>query len=99
MIDPHHFSVTDRVFDLSIKFHTSKRRVLGLGLIISGNETLIRTKNDEIGSAAWGDAVSYTHLYLAQTILMQEKGYVTVTGNPEGGSCFSVFLLNEKNAV
>lgn len=38
-------------------------------------------------------------LYLAQTILMQEKGYVTVTGNPEGGSCFSVFLLNEKNAV
>lgn len=34
-------------------------------------------------------------LYLAQVILAQEKGYVTCTENPEGGSCFSVFLLNE----
>lgn len=34
-------------------------------------------------------------LYLAQVILAQEKGYVTVSDNPEGGSCFSVFLLNE----
>lgn len=33
-------------------------------------------------------------LYLAQVILAQEKGYVTVAENPEGGSCFSVFLLN-----
>lgn len=35
-------------------------------------------------------------LYLAQVILAQEKGYVTVSENPEGGSCFSVFLLNEE---
>ena len=34
-------------------------------------------------------------LYLAQTILAQEKGYVTCAENPEGGSCFSVFLLND----
>lgn len=34
-------------------------------------------------------------LYLAQVILAQEKGYATVSGNPEGGSCFSVFLLND----
>lgn len=33
-------------------------------------------------------------LYLAQTILVQEKGYAAVSANPEGGSCFSVFLLN-----
>lgn len=35
-------------------------------------------------------------LYLAQVILAQEKGYVTAGANPEGGSCFSVFLLNEE---
>ncbi len=34
-------------------------------------------------------------LYLAQVILAQEKGYATVSENPEGGSCFSVFLLND----
>lgn len=34
-------------------------------------------------------------LYLAQTILNQEKGYIAVSENPGGGSCFSVFLLNE----
>lgn len=34
-------------------------------------------------------------LYLAQTILTQEKGYITVSENPGGGSCFSVFLLND----
>ncbi|MDO4324012.1 MAG: HAMP domain-containing sensor histidine kinase [Lachnospiraceae bacterium] len=36
-------------------------------------------------------------LYLAQTILAQEKGYITAAANQEGGSCFSVFLLNESN--
>lgn len=34
-------------------------------------------------------------LYLAQVILAQEKGYAAVSENPEGGSCFSVFLLND----
>ena len=38
-------------------------------------------------------------LYLAQVILAQEKGYVTVSANPEGGSCFSVFLLNDRNSL
>lgn len=33
-------------------------------------------------------------LYLAQVILQSEKGYVTVSSPAEGGSCFSVFLLN-----
>lgn len=34
-------------------------------------------------------------LYLAQVILLQEKGYITCSCNPRGGSCFSVFLLND----
>lgn len=38
-------------------------------------------------------------LYLAQVILAQEKGYVTVSANPEGGSCFSVFLLNGQSSL
>lgn len=33
-------------------------------------------------------------LYLAQLILRCEKGYVTVGPGENGGSCFSVFLLN-----
>lgn len=33
-------------------------------------------------------------LYLAQLILQSEKGYVTVSAAPGGGSSFSVFLLN-----
>lgn len=38
-------------------------------------------------------------LYLAQVILAQEKGYVTVSENPQGGSCFSVFLLNKEESA
>lgn len=34
-------------------------------------------------------------LYLAQLILQQEKGYVTVSSKVGEGSCFSVFLLNQ----
>lgn len=34
-------------------------------------------------------------LYLAQLILLQEKGYITVNSKPGVGSCFSVFLLNK----
>ncbi len=34
-------------------------------------------------------------LYLAQLILRQEKGYVTVASKPGQGSTFSVFLLNQ----
>lgn len=34
-------------------------------------------------------------LYLAQLILQQEKGYITVTSKPGQGSVFSVFLLNQ----
>ncbi|MDO4275055.1 MAG: HAMP domain-containing sensor histidine kinase [Eubacteriales bacterium] len=37
-------------------------------------------------------------LYLAQLILNQEKGYITVTSNPRNGSCFHVYLLNEVSA-
>lgn len=33
-------------------------------------------------------------LYLAQLILRQEKGYITVSSRPGEGSIFSVFLLN-----
>ena len=33
-------------------------------------------------------------LYLTRLILEKEKGMVTVQANPEGGSCFSVFLQN-----
>lgn len=35
-------------------------------------------------------------LYLAQLIAQQEKGYITVTSKVGQGSCFSLFLLNEK---
>ncbi len=34
-------------------------------------------------------------LYLAQLILNKEKGYVTVRPGRDGGSCFTVYLLNE----
>lgn len=34
-------------------------------------------------------------LYLAQLILLQEKGYITVSSKIGRGSCFSVFLLNQ----
>lgn len=34
-------------------------------------------------------------LYLAQLILLQEKGYITVNSKIGSGSCFSVFLLNK----
>lgn len=35
-------------------------------------------------------------LYLAQVILNQQKGYITCQANPEGGSRFFVFLLNQE---
>lgn len=34
-------------------------------------------------------------LYLAQLILQQEKGYITVSSRPGEGSSFHIFLLNE----
>lgn len=34
-------------------------------------------------------------LYLAQLILQQEKGYITVSSKPGQGSSFHIFLLNE----
>lgn len=37
-------------------------------------------------------------LYLAQAILAREKGYITYEPEPHGGSCFSVFLLNQAPA-
>lgn len=35
-------------------------------------------------------------LYLAQLILQQEKGYITVSSKPGQGSSFHIFLLNEE---
>ncbi len=46
------------------------------------------------GKAVEQEPGSGLGLYLAQVILTREKGYITCTQNPEGGSCFSVFLLN-----
>lgn len=46
------------------------------------------------GSGTEEEAGTGLGLYLAQVILAQEKGYITCESEPDGGSCFSVFLLN-----
>lgn len=47
------------------------------------------------GKGSSGQEGNGLGLYLAQLVLNKEKGYVTVKAADTGGSCFTVYLLNE----